>query len=267
MVSRYLLIKEYNHAYSYWLRAELKKRRILGDREYSWKEAQFIIMDMKSRGERDDFFQKYFSAWGDHPDYAPDYFHLLGMVLPIYRDGEPDLAVIASLDAEARTRGQKILFTVEDAAKDFDDFYEMFLTKPLARDLQIGADGKKLREYFEYEEFSKIHGNGINGHEKIENTTQDIANRLLDRFSAITPKKILNDMTSTLDEHHRKGLAEASPEKSYSHQSDYVHVSVLKSDGVDKPAKTFIRPARLYGVIKEGYEGVHYPTYLVLDHD
>jgi hypothetical protein len=85
--------------------------------------------------------------------------------------------------------------------------------------------------------------------------------------SAITPEKILNDMTSTLDEHHRKGLAEASPEKSYSHQSDYVHVSVLKSDGVDKPAKTFIRPARLYGVIKEGYEGVHYPTYLVLDHD
>jgi len=33
------------------------------------------------------------------------------------------------------------------------------------------------------------------------------------------------------------------------------------------PAEAFTRPARLYGVIKEGYEGVHYPTYLVLDHD
>jgi hypothetical protein len=85
--------------------------------------------------------------------------------------------------------------------------------------------------------------------------------------SAITPEKILNDKTSTLDEHYRKGLVEASPENSYTHPSDYVHVSVLKSDGLKKPAKTFIRPARLYGVIKEGYEGVHYPTYLVLDHD
>jgi len=185
--------------------------------------------------------------------------------VPIYRNGKPDLEAMASLDAEARARGQKIIFTVEDAAKDFADFYETFLIKPLAKDLQIGADGKKLREYFEYGEFSKIRGNGVTSHEKVETATRNIANQLLDSLSAITWEKILSDITLTLDEHHHKGLAEASPEKSYTHESTYVHISVLRSDGLNKPAKTFIRPARLYGVIEEGYEGVLYPTYLVLE--
>jgi len=70
MVNRYVLIKSYNPAYSPWLRAYLKQKRILGDREYSWKEAQQIIMDMDARGVHDDFFQKYFWAWAEHPENA-----------------------------------------------------------------------------------------------------------------------------------------------------------------------------------------------------
>lgn len=41
-----------------------------------------MIMDMHRRGKRDDFFQKYFWAWADHPEHAPDYFHLLSMGAP-----------------------------------------------------------------------------------------------------------------------------------------------------------------------------------------
>jgi len=122
MVGRYVLIKEYNPAYSYWLRAELKKRKILGDRDYSWKEAQDIIMDMNERGVNDDFFEKYFSAWADAPDDSPDYFHLLLMILPIDKDGGPNLEEISRLDSEARKRGERIIFAAKDAAKDFYGF-------------------------------------------------------------------------------------------------------------------------------------------------
>ncbi len=264
MVSRYVLIKEYNPAYSYWLRGELKKKRILGDREYSWKETQYMIMDMEKRGKHDDFFEKYFSAWTDHAEYAPDYFHLLRLVLPIDNGKEPDLAMIAPLDDEARAHGKKILLTIEDAAKDFYDFYDRFLTKPLARDLDRSVDGKKLREYFEYEEFTKVPDNRAESQEKVEEATQNIARGLLEWLRAITRQKILGDIKSTLDEHYDKGLAAASLESSYNHQSEYVHISAHRSEGLDKPAKTFIRPARHYGVIKEGYEGVYYPTYLIL---
>lgn len=71
-------------------------------------------------------------------EYSPDYFHLLRIVLRIdKKDGAPDLTAIVPLDAEARKRGQRILFTVEDAAKDFYEFYDKFFNKPLARDLEF----------------------------------------------------------------------------------------------------------------------------------
>ena len=265
MVNRYILIKEYNPAYSYWLRAYLKKRRILGDREYSWKEAQGIIMDMDKRGVRDDFFEKYFSAWTDSPEHPPDYFNLLRMAISVDNDdGAPDLTVIAKLDSEARERGERILFTVEDAAKDFYEFYDKFLIKPLARDLERGANGNKLVRFFEYEEFTKVPNYRAQSPEMVEKATQELARELFEWLGRITSQKIADDVRRTLDEHYDKGLAEASPRDGYDYQSEYAHFSAHKSEGAVKPAKTFLTPARHYGVIKEGYEGVHYPTYHVL---
>ncbi len=97
-----------------------------------------------------------------------------------------------------------------------------------------------------------------------EAATQLAARELFEWLSAITPEKILDDTTQTLDQHYERGLAAATPEHSYDHQSEYVHFSAHRSESADKPAKTFLRPARLYGVIKEGYDGVFYPTYQVL---
>ncbi len=262
-MSRYTLIKEYNPAYRYWLRVDLKKKRILGDREYSWKEAQDISMDMHKRGVHDDFFQKYFWAWADHPEHAPDYLHLLRMILPIDKDKKLDLAAIAEFDAKARTRGQRILFAVEDAAKDFYDFYDRFLVKPLARDLERGADGKKLRGYFEFEEHSKVPDLRIHGPEMVEKATQEVARELLERLRVITPEKILEDIKKTLDEHYDKGLTTASPENSYYYKSEYVEISAHRSEGADKTVKAFLMPSRGYGVVKEGYRGVYYPMYYV----
>ncbi len=64
----------------------LGEKRVLGDREYSWREAQEIIMDMKMRGKTDESFLRYFRACTDHPEYEPDYFSLLRVVLPIDKE-------------------------------------------------------------------------------------------------------------------------------------------------------------------------------------
>lgn len=259
----YVLVKDYNPAYRYWIRAYLKQKRIMGNREYSWKEAQQISMDMAARGVKDEVFKSYFGAWRNHPEHPPDYFHLLCMAAPVYKDEKVDLAVVVQLDAKARKRGEKILFTVEDAAKDFYDFYDKFLIKPLARDLDRGAEGRKLITYFEYEELARIPDIRVHSQERAEEGRQTIAADLLQRLRAITPEKILNDIKSTLNQHYEKGLDSASPEHSYNHKSEYVAVSAHRARGPHSPVRTFLTPARSYRAIKEDYEGVYYPTYYV----
>jgi hypothetical protein len=256
-VNRYILIKSYNPAYDYWLRADLKQKRILGEREYSWKEAQQIILDMRARVVHDDFFQKYFWAWADHPEYPPPFFSLLCMALPLEKNGKLDLRVISQLDAEARERGQRILFAVEDAAKDFYDFYDKFLIKPLARNLERGAEGGKLVRYFEYDEFTKVPDHKVQSRESVEKATQEIARDLLQRLRAMTPQKILEDIVSTLDQHYDKGLAAVSPEHSYNHQSECVSISAHKSDGHDRRALFFLTPVIGYLRLRDGYQGVY----------
>jgi hypothetical protein len=188
-------------------------------------------------------------------------------VLPIDKDEQPDLETLAQLDREAKGRGQNILFMMEEVAKNFHDFYDKFLTNPLARDLERGAEGKRLREYFEYEEFAKVPDNRIHSPEKVEKVTQDIARGLLGWLRPITPEKILEDTRSTLGHHYDKGLAEATLERGYHYKSQYVEISANKSEGPDKSVTTFLMPARGYGIVKEGYEGVHYPMYYVLTRD
>jgi hypothetical protein len=96
----------------------------MGDREYSWKEAQNILMDTDARGVHDEFFQHYFSYWREHPEHQPAYFHLLNEVVPaIRKDGKFNLEVLKPLDVEARTRGGKILFTPSDVSIDIYNFY------------------------------------------------------------------------------------------------------------------------------------------------
>jgi len=261
MVNRPVLIKSYNPAYSPWLRAYLKQKRILGDREYSWKEAQQIIMDMDARGVHDDFFQKYFWAWAEHPEYAPDFFSLLRIIRPLEKDGKLDIEAISRLDAEARERGERILFTIEDAAKDFCEFYDRFLTMPLARDLETGADRKKLLRYFGYEEFRKTPGNRVQSQEVVEKGIQEIARDLLESLRVISTEKILEDIKSTLSQHYAKGIAAAGPESGYYYKSQYVEMSAHKSEASNELVTTFLAPSRGRRLIDEGYEGVYYPTY------
>ncbi len=262
-MSDYLLIKDYNLAYRFWIRALLKQKRIMGDREYSLKEAEQMSLDMAARGVDDIFFRRYYWAWRDHPEHPPDYFSLLQMVLPIYKDGKPDLVVLAQLDSEAKERGQRIIFTAGDAAKDFQYFYDRILTKPLARDLGAGVPGKRLMRYFEFEELDRLPDSRFVSQAKMGEESRRIAAELLEWLRTITPEKILDDITQTLAQHYDKGLASADSEHSYNFKSRYVAISAHQARGPEKFVTTFLKPARGYPAVREGYWGVYYPSYYV----
>jgi len=262
-VSDYVLIKDYNPAYRFWIRALLKKKRLIGDREYSWKEAQHIIMDMDARGVKDDFFLHYFWAWRDHPDQPPDYFGLLEDVLPLRKNEGPDLGTLAQLDEEARNRGQRILLGIEDAAKDFYEFYDRFLAQPLARDLDRGAEGEKLMGYFVWEELGRVPDIRVHSREEMEKGVNRIAVELLEWLQNVTFEKILNDTKETLTQHYENGLSRANPEHGYHFKSKYVELSANTSPGSAKAVTTILMPARGHRVVKEGYAGVYYPMYYV----
>jgi hypothetical protein len=235
----------------------------MGDREYSWKEAQQISMDMAARGVKDDFFQHYFWAWRDHPEHPPDYFRLLGEALPIYKEKRPDLAAIAQLDKEARTRGQRILLSIEDAAKDFYEFYDRFLAQPLVRDLDRGAEGEKLMRYFEFEELRRIPDVRNHSPEEMEKGVNRIAVELLQWLQNVTFEKVLDDAKETVIQHYENGLAVANTEYSYHFNGNYVEISAHEVPKSDKAVTTFLTPARGRSVVKEGYAGVYYPMFYV----
>src|SRR4029077_3450407 len=109
-------------------------------------------------------------------EYQPDYFHLLRLAVPTTYNGEtPDFQVITKLDSEARDRGEKIFLTVEDAAKDIYDFYDVCLIRPLSQDLERAAGREQLLRYFETEQFKKIPDNRVHSQEKIDAAVREIA--------------------------------------------------------------------------------------------
>jgi len=262
-MKRYVLIKEYNPAYDFWLRAHLKEKRIMGDREYSWKEAQQILIDMDERGATDEFFQSHFLSWRNHPEYPPAYLYLLHLVLPVYENGKIDLQKMIQLDKEARSRHQRILFGLEDAASDFYDYYAKVITRPLERDLERGASGRTVSNYFEFEEFGRLPDVRVVGLETVERAEREVALELLSRLKKITFDKILSDIKITLDQHYDRGMIEATSERTYIHTSEFVRLMIQRSSGPSDPATVILCPARGHGVIREGYEGVFYPTYYV----
>src|SRR5437667_5121241 len=259
-MKRYVLIKEYNPAYDFWLRAHLKEKRIMGDREYSWKEAQQILIDMDERGATDEFFQSHFLSWRNHPEYPPAYLYLLHLVLPVYENGKIDLQKMIQLDKEARSRHQRILFGLEDAASDFYDFHAKVITRPLERDLERGGSGSTLSNYFEFEEHGQIPAARAVGLDTVEKAVHKVAFELLRQLQKITLDKILGDMKITLDQHYDRGVTEATPERTYIHTSECVRLMIQRSSGPSDPATVILCPARGHGAIRAGYGSAFYPT-------
>jgi len=184
------------------------------------------------------------------------------MALPIYKDEKPDLAALTQLDMEAKSRGQRILFTVEDAAKDFFDFYDRFLTKPLAQDLDAGAEGEKLARYFELEELDRISDVRVHGKET-EETERRIAMQLLRRLRRVTLEMILEDINETLAHHYEYSIVKANAKDAYNFRSKYVELSTHSAGRSEKTVTALLTPSRGRDVVRASYPGAYFPMYYV----
>jgi len=263
-MSNYVLIKDYNPAYRPWIRAALRQKKFMGDRDYSAKELERMSIDMGRGGVKDELFQGYYWAFSRHKEYQPDYLSILHLAMPaVYVDGKLNQETISQLDIEARTRGERILMTVEDAAQDFYDFYENILTKPLAHELERDETRRKLIAYFEYEEIKRVPDMRTHTEEEVETGARAIAIALLQWLRTVTRKRILDDIEQTLDKHCGKAQERAKTEQAYLHKSEYVELLANRS-GHDGPVTTVMTPARGHGAVKKGYADVLFPTYWVL---
>jgi hypothetical protein len=234
----------------------------MGDREYSWKEAQGMLMDMDARGAHDEFFKRYFWYWRDHPEYPPAYLALLDEVIPgICKDGIYDLGALNSLDAEAKKRGGRVLFTVEDASIEFFNFYHDVLLVPLNRDIKRNADGVTLSNYFELEELSRIPDIRHSGREKVNQGERNIGTEVSQWLGKITPEKICDDIVTALNRYD-EAITQINSGSSFVGQFEYVKLlaNPLQQSVVQD---ILLMPRRSHGVVEEGYEGVFYPTFVV----
>jgi hypothetical protein len=261
-MTEFFLIKTYNLAYIPWLRAHLKKKRIMGDREYTLKEAQNILIDMDARGAQDEFFKHYYWYWRDHPEYQPAYLALLEEVIPgLYKDDKFDLGALNSLDAEAKKGGGRILFTVEDVSIEFFKFYHDVLLVPLSKNLESNVEGATLSNYFEFDELSRVPDLRQFGREKVNQGQRDVAAELLHSLEKIALERIRDDIVTALN-HYDEAITRISEGGVYRGRFDYVELSANPPyQGVAQ--YVLLTPSRSYGAIKEGYEGALYPTFVV----
>ncbi len=156
------------------------------------------------------------------------------------------------------------MFGPEDAASDFNDFHAKIITRPLERDLERGASGRTLSNYFEFEELKRLPDVRVVGLEKVEEAEREVALELLSRLQNITTDKILSDIKITLDQHYDRGMTESTPERSYIHTSEFIRLIIdCLPSAPSNSSNVILSPSRGYGVIREGYKGVFYPTYYV----
>jgi len=263
-MNKYVLIKDYNPAYLHWIRSYLKKSRILGDREYSFREVQEILIDQNARGAQSEFLRNYFWFWRDHPELPPAYFDLFSKSIPrMIRDGEPDVKLLAAMDVEARNRNGRILFDVQDVANDFFNFYRDFLVTPLNQEIEKGAEGRTLVRFFESDELGKIPDTRIYGDNNVEEAERKLAVELLRHLKKMTLNGFLDDIVIVLERYYDRKVGRSGTVDD-AHHSGAVHLSVNKShvsgEGLAIPS---ISPARGYRALRKGHEGVYFPTYYV----
>jgi hypothetical protein len=236
----------------------------MGDRDYSLKELEHMSIDLGRRGVKDELFQRYFWAYSRHPEYQPDYLSILRLAIPrVAVHGELNLKTMSQLDDAARARSQRILQTIEDAAKDFHDFYENVLTNPLAQDLERNETRRRLMTYFEHEEIVRVPDIRTHSEEEVEEGGRTIAFELLKWLRTVTRVKILNDIKVTLDRHYAEGQESANLHQTCTYKSHYVKLSANRSEERDGAVTTLLTPARGHGAVKEGYAGVYFPAFRV----
>ncbi len=288
---KYFFIKEYNPAYDFFVLRYFKSKGLDVDENLTYEQASSIASMLQKKGEtgadehgprqyfafkknlapHESLFWDYRRGWSYHPEVRESDEWYFYEATGIKR---ADIDRMAKLERELPEGRGKLLFTREDVAADFSDFYVRFLRNPLRRDMKQGKIGTELFKYLSDGERESLPDSRVVGREKFEAETHRIAGEAQKWLDEITPEKISGDIDRVLQEHWKntdhikQGHSMSDPgKKSWhcQHKSEYVELIYFRDEGVEGQLPT-LQPARGFRIWvkhpwEEGWESVLFPMY------
>ena len=272
---RYVFVREYNPAYDSYLFEYFRGGGISVDGELTNVRAGRVrkkLEEKPSLKPEEKLFCDYVSVWNQHPESRPSLYYLFNKI-PAHR-GKPNAGRLAELESERPPSEDRILFSAEDVAKDFTNFYKRQVGDALKHEIESDAPVWKLGRYLSSYEIDNLPDSRVHGLPKAEDAIRQAAKEVLGWANRVSSDSVLKDIEHVQREHsvsqghmRRTRLLGSSSRQEADwceHKSEYVRLAVFQ-DVRQASTSTFLEPARGYGSIQDYYEDVLFPRYYVLE--
>jgi len=194
-------VKRYNPAYDFYLGRYFEQGGIAFSDETTFDEVKprwLLAERARESSHEEELFRAYVSDWRFHPEVRPCYYELFDRA--VGGTGQPELARIRRLEAELPDSRMKLLFSLEDVAREIQNYYRTCLRDPLRDELRKGHGGREILKYFTTRELrSTSFGEGDS--EQREATWNEAAGKLALWLDSVTAANVVADIQIALAEH------------------------------------------------------------------
>jgi hypothetical protein len=273
-MNKYTFSKRYNPAYDFFLVRYFNRGGIEFNDTTSFRESQaraWIGEGLPNPSPQEKLFLDYVSVWRAHPEARPAFEGFFERTI----DGKMSCEVLSELEREIPHDQGKLLFSVQEVAKCFADFYRKIMRDPLRQSMEEGMDGGRLmREFFSVSDIEKLRAARFRGDE-MEAGVYRVAGGLLSWLGAIRSENIEADIHHVFDEHRQtqyhmmrfQNMDEKGWHWSCIHTSEYVELNCYRDEREIDETIT-IQPSRGFRVsdyvIGLGWEYVVFPQFHLL---
>ena len=272
---RYVFVREYNPAYDFYLFEYFRGGGMSVDGELTIERARRMrktLEEKPSLKSEEKLFCDYVSVWNQHPESRPSLYYLFNKI-PAHH-GEPNASRLAELESDRPPREDRILFSAEDVAKDFTNFYKRQIGDALKHEIESDAPGSKLGRYLSSHEINSLPDSRVQGPQKAEEAIRRKSREVLGWANKVTSDLVLKDIEQVLGEHsgsqvhmrrtRRLGSSSRQEVDWCEHKSEYVRLAVYQ-DILQASTSMFLEPVRGYGSVQDYYEDVLFPRYYALE--
>ncbi len=270
----YVFVREFNPAYDFYLFEYFQAGGIPVNEELTTERARRMrktLEEKPSLKSEEKLFCDYVSVWNEHPETRPSLYYLFNKI-PAHQ-GELNASRLAELESQRPPSEDRLLFSAEDVAKDFTNFYKRQIRDALKHEIESDAPGWKLGRYFASDEIDSLPDSRVQGPQKVEDAIRRTSREVLGWTDKITSDSVLKDIERVLREHsgsqghmRRSRRLGSSPQEvdSCEHKSEYVRLAVYQ-DVRRASTSMFLSPVRGFGAVEKYYWDVLFPKYYVLE--
>ncbi len=232
----YVLIKEYNPAYGFFIFRFFKENGIKVDQKITLREAEGVALafqnkEQEARGKEptkflvwggwgndlatpEKLFWDFVHYWSNGPWHRPtnlSFFERIfaGNRLPGYNRLKELEVEVASNDKQSN----KLLFTTDEAATDIVAFYTKHIIDPLRKELAGGRSRRRLLKYLSFNEMRRIPDVRLVGTEKHDKVIERMALEVLNWLGAVTEDEVAREICQS-----PRGALDACRERPYEAQ-------------------------------------------------